>query len=85
MARTSTCRQCGKVIREDDFFCSDLCEEAYYNMEEKDASVDTSLESPCPKADDKIHCQHWWEGDPCCTYGAPEMSDEKKREQGMIE
>lgn len=79
--RINTCRQCGKLIREDDFFCSDLCEGAY------DEGMILAGESLCHKSLDgsKQHCRHWYEGEACCACGAPEMTDEQKREQGMIE
>lgn len=22
-----------------------------------------------PRADDCVHCAHWWDGEPCCTCG----------------
>ena len=79
--RVNICRQCGKLIREDDFFCSDLCEVGIRRMQ-ADAG-----ESPCPDSADgsKQHCQCWYEGEACCACKAPAMTEKKMREQGMIE
>ena len=38
-ARSNTCGQCGKPIRELDWFCSDLCEMAAADDEEASAPV----------------------------------------------
>ena len=40
----------------------------------------------CPEgtSDDAFHCVHWYDGDACCACGAPPMTDEQKREQGML-
>ena len=40
-------------------------------------------ETPCPTREDKMHCDHWYDGDKCCSCGAPAMTDEEKRAQGM--
>jgi len=37
----------------------------------------------CPKTEDHIHCEHWWDGECCCACGAPAMTDEQKLDQGM--
>jgi hypothetical protein len=42
-------------------------------------------ETPCEKSPDGIHCEHWYDGEACHYCGAPEMTDEQKRAQGMIE
>jgi hypothetical protein len=41
----------------------------------------------CPnsEADDGGHCDAWWDGDACHWCDAPGMTDDDKREQGMIE
>ncbi len=39
----------------------------------------------CPPSDDEIHCRCWWNGDGCCICDAPPMTDEEKKEQGMID
>jgi hypothetical protein len=39
----------------------------------------------CPNADDGIHCEHWYDGEPCCRCSAPEMPVEQRIEQGMEE
>lgn len=40
----------------------------------------------CPNSRDGLgHCQHWWEGDPCCWCDAGEMSMEDKVRNGMVE
>lgn len=31
------------------------------------------------------HCDHWYDGDECCRCGAPEMTEEQMREQGMLD
>lgn len=48
--------------------------------EREDAS---DWETPCPKRDDRIHCHCWWEGERCCSCGAPAMTEQEKRDQGM--
>jgi hypothetical protein len=30
-----------------------------------------SEETPCPARDDRTHCVHWYDGDPCCGCGDP--------------
>lgn len=25
----------------------------------------------CPEREDGSHCEHWWDGKPCCDCGAP--------------
>lgn len=42
-------------------------------------------ETPCPSSDDAMHCRHWYDGEACCRCGAPAMSEEQKREQGMLD
>lgn len=37
----------------------------------------------CASGQDGIHCRCWFDGDACCACGAPEMTAEAKREQGM--
>lgn len=37
----------------------------------------------CPTSDDGLHCNCWYDGEECCRCGAPAMTDEEKREQGM--
>jgi len=39
----------------------------------------------CFVSDDETHCECWWDGDGCCLCDAPPMTEEEKREQGMIE
>ncbi len=38
----------------------------------------------CPKGDeeDSVHCRCWYDGEKCCKCGAPEMTEEKRIEQG---
>ena len=48
-------------------------------------SASTDAETPCPKREDRIHCNCWWDGDACCACGALAMSEALKREMGMIE
>ena len=31
-------------------------------------------ETPCPKRDDKQHCNCWYDGEACCACGAPASS-----------
>ena len=38
----------------------------------------------CKARDDRTHCEHWWDGDGCCSCGAPAMTQEEMIEQGMI-
>ncbi len=40
----------------------------------------------CPEGTptDGFHCVHWYDGEPCCRCGAPAMTEEERREQGMI-
>lgn len=40
-------------------------------------------ETPCPKREDKLHCECWYDGEKCCACGDPEMSDEEREEKGM--
>lgn len=47
--------------------------------------IDNPDEGFCSVSDDEIHCPHWWDGDGCCLCDAPPMTDEEKREQGMID
>ena len=37
----------------------------------------------CPARKDGTHDYAWWDGDPCGSCGAPAMTDEEKRSQGM--
>lgn len=30
---------------------------------------DDEWETPCPKREDKIHCVHWYDAEPCCNCG----------------
>lgn len=41
--------------------------------------------SYCPAREDHQHCDCWWEGDACCACGAPGMTDDEKRECGMLD
>lgn len=34
---------------------------------------------------DESHCDHWWDGDACCRCAASPMTEDQKREQGMID
>lgn len=34
------------------------------------ALVETEWETPCPKRDDKQHCNCWYDGEACCACGA---------------
>ncbi len=40
-------------------------------------------ETACPKREDKIHCDCWYDGDRCCACGDPKMTEEEMYEQGM--
>jgi hypothetical protein len=40
-------------------------------------------ETECPKMEDGIHCQHWYDGGKCCACGAPAMSEAERFENGM--
>lgn len=41
-------------------------------------------EERCPASiEDETHCQHWWDGGPCCSCGAAAMTDEQMRAKGM--
>lgn len=31
--------------------------------------IEKDQETPCPKRDDKIHCNCWYDGKPCCACG----------------
>jgi len=31
----------------------------------------TDWETPCPKREDKRHCNCWYDGEACCACGAP--------------
>jgi hypothetical protein len=42
-------------------------------------------ETPCPVSLDKIHCQHWYDGEICHFCGAPAMTEAEKRDQGMLD
>lgn len=44
----------------------------------------TVEEGHCHAREDCIHCDHWWDGDGCCSCGAPAMTQEEMIEQGMI-
>lgn len=39
----------------------------------------------CPTRDDGTHCVHWWDGEQCCSCKASAMTDDEKREQGMLD
>lgn len=45
----------------------------------------TSEEGYCHAREDQVHCEHWWDGDGCCSCGAPAMTQEEMIEQGMID
>lgn len=30
---------------------------------------DDEWETPCPKREDKYHCNCWYDGEPCCACG----------------
>lgn len=38
----------------------------------KTTNDDDAWETPCPKREDKFHCNCWYEGDACCACGDPE-------------
>jgi hypothetical protein len=39
----------------------------------------------CSSREDETHCNHWWDGEACCNCGSLGMTDEQKREQGMLD
>ena len=43
----------------------------------------TSAEGHCRNRADKTHCEHWWDGEKCCSCGAAAMTSAQKRAQGM--
>jgi len=42
-------------------------------------------EERCPARPGDTHSEEWWDGEACVACGAGPMSEEQKREQGMIE
>jgi len=34
----------------------------------------------CPKRADETHCVHWWDGEACCSCGAPAMTAAERAE-----
>ena len=49
------------------------------------AELPLTYDEYCPKREDNQHCNCWYDGGKCCGCGAPEMSNEQKVAQGMIE
>lgn len=39
-------------------------------------------ETPCPKRADRIHCEHWYDGDACCACGDRALLDAELVAQG---
>lgn len=51
--------------------------------QENKQTYSSSKDGYCAESRDRIHCQHWWDGDECCVCHAEAMTDEEKKEQGM--
>jgi len=37
----------------------------------------------CEKHEEGTHCECWWDGEACCACGAPGMTEDERRAQGM--
>ena len=44
----------------------------------------TCQESECLKREDKIHCEHWYDGEECCDCKMPAMPIECQSYFGML-
>lgn len=42
-------------------------------------------ETPCPKREDKIHCECWYDGNPCCGCGENPYLDEENANRIVLE
>ena len=41
-------------------------------------------ETPCPKREDKVHCDCWYDGEMCCACGDPKIYDDYYGEQNLF-
>lgn len=52
--------------------CSNTVDQCTCTAGETSTSPDDD-ETPCPKRDDGVHCECWYEGEACCSCGAAAM------------
>lgn len=62
--------------------CMAFCEMSGGYRQEPCNRCERVVDGYCPKREDKTHCEHWWDGQPCCSCGTDEPKDVEKGVEG---
>lgn len=55
------------LFEEDDDLIDEVVEGCFF-----DDDVDEDFDDFCPDSSDDLHCNHWYDGEPCCYCGTNE-------------